>query len=565
MTSRSHAPRCLYVIAALLASAAMAWYFFVFVPTKLDYFVGLRFRTLAVASGNVASKIDSLARALDSVPKPTDAGQNSPCSRPPSSDEASYVALVLPEIQLSPAGDPAQGPQFRMCHVTAWVAWADVAKQAAAASRRDFDDLIIADAMGDVVWQRENATPRIGNVSELLAAPDDSGGWSSLSWRERATMPAKKDAANLRSSAVLKAVNLGGTATLLLVQAVSLADRGIVLSANGTAKADDSARLYVAGLIPRARLQQEARRIPAAWVVLIALPIMVLFLATPFVKLATLTSKERYRFSDVVLMILATVAASGLGAMIPFVAAPPTAPDATLENLATTITDGLKHETRQVLELARIVRTKREQIEEGLQPCEALASGLPTLSTDPAGKQACQLWPAFDKAISPADRQGLSIDLDVVIWFDQTGKQIRKWTTKRQVTGPTTHRPFDHYRAATTNQLWTLADDPPASANDSLRRFMIDPLRAPTTSELGVVFVTPALPPGKEKPTTSRSTCGRNPSSIPWYLLGTDSRLSPRRERCSFIRRRDSVSRKTSSKKWGTPEACATKHAPTES
>ena len=42
MMSRTTLP---YLVAAVLVSAVMAWYFFVFVPSQLDYFVGLRFRT----------------------------------------------------------------------------------------------------------------------------------------------------------------------------------------------------------------------------------------------------------------------------------------------------------------------------------------------------------------------------------------------------------------------------------------------------------------------------------------------------------------------------------------
>src|SRR6187399_1891619 len=54
-----------YFVAAFLASMAMGWYFFLYVPQKLDYFVGLRFRTLAVASGQIKSKAESLGGSLD--------------------------------------------------------------------------------------------------------------------------------------------------------------------------------------------------------------------------------------------------------------------------------------------------------------------------------------------------------------------------------------------------------------------------------------------------------------------------------------------------------------------
>ena len=46
---RQQRSRLPYLFAAVLALGGMAGSFFIFVPHKLDYFVGLRFRTLAVA------------------------------------------------------------------------------------------------------------------------------------------------------------------------------------------------------------------------------------------------------------------------------------------------------------------------------------------------------------------------------------------------------------------------------------------------------------------------------------------------------------------------------------
>ena len=52
----------------------MGWYFFVFVPQKLEYYVGQRFRTLAVASGQIKGKsgcvvcIDGTCYTLASIP-----------------------------------------------------------------------------------------------------------------------------------------------------------------------------------------------------------------------------------------------------------------------------------------------------------------------------------------------------------------------------------------------------------------------------------------------------------------------------------------------------------------
>src|SRR5688572_8132599 len=95
-TDRGRAPRSTmpYYIAAFVAAAAMAWYFFLFVPANLDYFTGVRLRTLAVASSLVRNKAENLARALEKAP--WCAGQD---------DADKYVRILLPEIQLTKADE----------------------------------------------------------------------------------------------------------------------------------------------------------------------------------------------------------------------------------------------------------------------------------------------------------------------------------------------------------------------------------------------------------------------------------------------------------------------------
>ncbi len=471
--SRSALP---YLMAAVVASAAMAWYFFVYVPEKLDYFVGLKFRTLAVASGHVQSKVENLARALRSAPGLQSGGDCRAATRPDV-----YISLVLPDIWLDEGGKARQpGLRLSVCGIGGSVAWRDVAAEAAAASRRDFDDLVIADGNGDVIWQRETSTPRIGNLSELLGAADDQQGWLSFSWRERATVPVAADRKNLRSTAVLKSVNLGGVASLLLVQAVPVAADGIEIADSRNPGA--IRQLYVAGLVSRAELQRQARRIPVAWMVLFALPMMLLFLAIPFVKLLTLTSKERFRFTDLVAMFVATIAAAGLGAIVPFVSAPARAVDPTLDAFGRLVETRLADETAAVLQLADRILKEKDALT--LTDCAdpRAAVGVPA----GADRRQCGLWQAL--------RGPASLELDVVVWFNDKGDQIRKWTTKAQITGPVSHRPYDHFRNVTSGRLWTFRSGTgQGGAVGPLERpFTIDPLRAPTTSELGVVFAMPA-------------------------------------------------------------------------
>jgi hypothetical protein len=46
-------------------------------------------------------------------------------------------------------------------------------------------------------------------------------------------------------------------------------------------------------------------RIPLAWLVVIWLPVAVLFLALPFIKLATMQAKERFSFLNLILLTAA--------------------------------------------------------------------------------------------------------------------------------------------------------------------------------------------------------------------------------------------------------------------
>ena len=177
---------------------------------------------------------------------------------------------------------------------------------------------------------------------------------------------------------------------------------------------------------------------------------MLLFLAIPFFKLRTLMPRERYRFADLVAMIVVTVVAAGLGAIVLFVRAPTSAGDATLDRFYEEIEGHLERETRLVLARADEIMRHQEQIEARLVACTVSGSRIRGAdgSVDENKKQ-CGLWQALGVKKAP-------IELDVVLWFNEHGDQVRKWTTKQQITGPASHRPFDHYRDVTSGRLWTL-------------------------------------------------------------------------------------------------------------
>jgi len=445
-----------YVAAVVVASCAMAWYFFVFVPSHLHYFVGARFRTLAVAAGQISSKIDNLQKALD--------GAATSLKKKDSSEFdakalTSYLKILVPDMQ--PLEQAAPAPKGLTLSVgdkyAVSVAWRDVVDRAAVASLRDFDDLLLANDQGDVVWQREDATPRVANLGELLNAETPTAGWLplSLSWAVNTTAPSQKKDPSIPDSAVMKSVNLNGRSSYLLVQAI-----------NPPLK-----KFYVAGLVPTAALQKQAMHIPTARVVLFFVPVCLLFLALPFVKLATLTARERFGFVDAVLLVLAAVMATGIGTILLFVPSfTNSSRDAQLSGFATKIEANLAAETKKILSLAREIQSLRDsgKNEDVLLPCEVKV---------PEVKKRCGLWQAINA------KEAGSLELDVAVWIQPDSMQELKWTTKRHVTGNTSHRTFEHYRDLHAGRTWRLKDK---EYKDLY--FTIDPLRSPTTSELGFAF-----------------------------------------------------------------------------
>jgi len=551
-----HVPRSTlpYYAAGVLAAGAIVWYMFVFVPAKLEYFVGLRLRTLAVAAGQVKTKAENLASALNKVqggqrtandasapqPAPGEVPSSNPGQRntqraklasagnapgerssstdvsapaastratpgvkgaeepaPSAQDAKRYLSILVPEVQLTDKSSPVAGLQLQPTGVlssqTATVAWTDVTSQAAAVSRDDFDDLILALPSGEVVWQREQTTPRIGNLAQVLDGSSADDRWFSFTWSPRQEVP-NVDAKPLPTAVIVKEVAVGGRANLLVVQAVTLSAANIQSLADPRKdpRADPKTQnndpqlgrtVYVAGLVSMAALRDQAMHVPIAWVVTASLPLIVLFLALPFIKLATLTARERFSFVDALLLIAATIAMAGLATTIPLTGTSVEwKGDRALAQFADAIEAALVKDVGEVQQLGEKILAYQET---GRTLATCRVATLPgVIQSD----RACDLWAtAKDIGIRAGDT-----DLDVVIWLDEAGQQIRKWTTKAQVTGSATHRDFQHFRDLIADRVWTRTDKP--SGNLRLNRFTIEPLRAPTTAELGVIFAFPFTP-----------------------------------------------------------------------
>ena len=157
------------------------------------------------------------------------------------------------------------------------------------------------------MWQRERTSPRIGSLTELLERkPASDGSMFSVQWRIQTTpLSVDRKPRIMPATATSNSVNLDGRTSVLLTEPVTM----IV---NGKAQA-----FFLGGFISRSALQTEAMHVPAEWVVAAMLPFALVFLSLPFLKLATVTSKERYSFGDVVFLAICTILLAAIGGALP--------------------------------------------------------------------------------------------------------------------------------------------------------------------------------------------------------------------------------------------------------
>ena len=304
------------------------------------------------------------------------------------------------------------------------VAWEDVARAAAEASTRDFDNLLLADKDGVVVWQREKATPRVDDLLALLNTETEPAGWFSLDWQVLPTRK-KAQAVSLPANASMSPVDVGGGPSYLFVQPVSLPKDGAV----------QLPTLYVGGLLSRRALDRQATHIPVVWMVVVTLPVILVFLALPFIKLATLMPKERYAFADVALLGLATICAAGIGASVPFGPAGVTAQGD--QRLATAANAMEKKAWRwNHDDLARTIRGGGEMLKAGFDGAEAdhRKGACPPKRWWLNALRNMKTQLATGAAEQDLDEILGSLDLDIVAWVNRDGQQVQKWTTKTVVT-----------------------------------------------------------------------------------------------------------------------------------
>ena len=404
-------------------------------------------------------------------------------------DAAKYLGLLVPELhiyQVGPgiAADVPDGLDINGPLTIARISWGNVLRQAAEASRRDFQDLLLARADGKVVWQRETTSPRVGDLAELLEAPKEDDSWSifSMQWTIRTTPLKASAAGKVPLTATSKDISLDGRHSLLITQPVALT--------RSPWRTDENTGYFLAGIVSREELQRQATHIPTEWIAIGTLPFVLLFLALPFVKLATITRTERYGFWDVSALGLAIVLIVAIGGAMPFAARQPNAEiDASLEQFAASLDQNFTREASQFLELTATINQHVAALWKNLHRLPGCEVELYYQDRTKVDNQLCDLWEASTTEIAPG-----FADLDIVTWVGRDAWQRVKWTTKRQMTA-LIRQDYQHFRDVMAGRTWSLRNDPPPG-----RPFTIEPLRSPTTSEMAFVFAVPIASPGNSEP-----------------------------------------------------------------
>jgi len=431
----------LYLVVGATAAGISGLYLFRYVPSKLQYFLGMRFRTLAVAAGQLKSKAESLSQALTSAKKVDPR------------DQTEYLRILIPDLK----GKDAAGFELGDHHI----AWDALVREASLATQANFDELVLADDTGHVVWQRERTSPRIGNLVTLLDSKPPADGWSlfSLQWSIQTTpFPVAPGNRKMPDTATSALVNLDGRPTVLLTQPVAL-------QIDGPGSKPPS--FFLGGFVSRSALQSEAIHVPTEWIVYALVPFALVFLSLPFIKLATVTPKERYSFGDMVALVLCTVLVAAIGGALPFLS--DSAADQSDESLRSFAAAIDRHFSNEVAEFLNLTQAIQAGEVGSLKKC-ATAVG--------QDKFVCDFWQAM-----PEGRRTPFAALDVISWAAPNGLQMQKWTAKSQITPRIPLGDFQHFRDIRSGRTWSL--------KNSSDQFTVEPLRSPTTSEMAFVFAVP--------------------------------------------------------------------------
>ncbi len=430
-----------YGLVLIPVVGGLAYYWLEYVPSQREYFTNLRFRALSMAAQQVRTKTALLASGLEHAS---------------GTDDEKYVRLLLPDLDYGCGRRP--GPkQIPKLEIRMDASRTDVlrffaGRKCIAEARFDrlyaafmeeslFDDLLLADQNGRVIYQHSTSGVRIATLKELMAPRE-----------VKAQDHAPPRQGRGSDADMTTQILLDGSLYEMLVQPLRIAN---------STNADLD--WVICGLVREARAAGEARHVPPKHLLWVFVPLLILALSGPFLKLMLLKHTGRLAFADVILLTAFTICVAG------FITLFMTAGywrgyenlDRELECFANRLDKGIgKDFKRMWLQL--------QHFDETMMKCPGQLQDRPNLF----GQRS--------KHLLPSVRDG-ELNFDFVFWTSASGCQVAKWTTRLEPTAKVSQLREPHFDNARAGRFWTLAKTPKS-------RFSVQPVFSPTTSEFTMVL-----------------------------------------------------------------------------
>jgi hypothetical protein len=435
----------LYGSCIALAAVMMGYYWLGYIPSQREYFATLRFHTLASIGDQLRGKLANLASAFVYAVK---YAKQPDGYHPP----ADYLATLVPELKYQ-KGPTTKGalPDITLETLDDGIRFRFGEEHVADASLRGmlsrlgadelFDDVLVAEGeKGRVLYQRTSSSPTVLSLAELLkpaagqtAVPDGNG----------------KDAGAVRTAI------WSGTEYTLLIQPVTVWAQG-----------KSTVTLTLCGMVRSQRLAQEARHAPPEYVLAVFVPLLILVLAGPFLKIALLTRTARLAFHDVALLAVCALFSGAVLAVLTVSWRPHPLgnrdPDPELSAFADRLNDGI------VSDLERMNHAL-VKLDDTLPGEDEIDNRTSLLESNPDAQHAYKDGAPFE----------------FIFWTNEKGCQVAKWTVNSLNTGLTDQSAEVHFRNVLAGRLWSF---PQAS----YRPFTVVPQMSPTTSQIVVVMAMPS-------------------------------------------------------------------------
>ena len=339
-----------------------------------------------------------------------------------------------------------------------------------------FDEVLVADSLGGVLYQQSSGGIRIQNLSALASTPSSStlGGFfskpapqsSAPEGGATATSP-PASLSNLTQYSSETEVELAGTAYQLFVQPLSVSLR----------QKQQNRRLVLCGLRTVKHSRGQALAMPYTyliWWVLFALTIF--FLGWPLLKLPYMSPKERLQARHILYLIASILLATASMTLIALNA-----------SYKLTSDDSSEKELRELA--GRINGNIKEELHRALSTLDALAGNRALLSLAGGDHWNQAKFLEAHQDLFPAD---LSTSYPYFRYFflaDDNGEQRLKFTVNPDTTPPVNVSNDPYFHPIKDRNYSHFSD------GGRLYDFRMDPLYSPNTGEFLVVLAAPLPDP----------------------------------------------------------------------